>query len=88
MIGKINPAEKLHYSIDEVMELHGLDQWTIRMWIDWFEIPGHQFTANGGILFTPQAVERIGEICHLMKNKMKLKEIRKYIESHDDLEEM
>ncbi len=82
-VNKVKPSEKLHYTIDDVMELYGLDRWTVRMWVDWFEIPGHMSAADGGILFTRQGVARIGVIRRLMKKKMKLKEIRKYLESGD-----
>ncbi len=78
--------EELHYSIDDIMELYGLDQWTIRMWVDWFEIPGHLYASNGGILFARQAVEQIGVIWRLMKKKIKIEEVRKYLESSNNLE--
>ena len=82
---KAEPAEKLHYSIEEVMELFCLDQWTIRMWVDRFEIPGHLYTDDGNVLFTRQAAEQIGAICSLMKKRMKLRDIRKYLGSVDNL---
>ncbi len=84
----VHPMEKLHYSIDDVMELYGLDQWTIRMWVAWFGIPGHLSTADGDMLFTRPAVEQIGEICRLTKKKMKIKEIRKHLESGNITEAM
>ncbi len=87
-IHKVNPGGKLHYSIDDVMELYGLDQWTIRMWVDWFEIPGHLSTADGGMLFSRRAAVQTGVIHRLMKQGMKLKAIRKYLESGNRLEEI
>ena len=77
--------EELHYSIDDIMELYGLDQWTIRMWAYWFEIHIHLSADSNGILFNRHAAEQIGEIRSLMKKKMKLKEIRKYLESGNNL---
>ncbi len=77
----IDPVAEVHYSIGDITDLYGLDEWTVRMWVDRFEIPGHISTADGGILFTLKAVECIGAIRRSMKNKMKVKEIRKYLES-------
>ena len=82
------PVEEPLYSIDDIMELYGLDQWTIRMWIDRFEIQGYLSTADGGMLFTRRAAEQIGVICRLMKKRMKLKEIREYLGSGSGLEEI
>jgi DNA-binding transcriptional MerR regulator len=79
-VSNVNPIEKLCYSIDNVMERYGLDQWTIRMWVDRFEFE-HLTTDDNRILVTQRAMEQIGVICGLMKKKMKLEEVRKYIES-------
>ncbi len=86
-IFNMDPTEELRYSIDDVTELYGLDQWTIRMWVDWFEIPVHLSADSDDRLFTWKGVEQIGMICRLMKKKMKLKEIRKYLESGNGSEE-
>ncbi|MDR2911001.1 MAG: helix-turn-helix domain-containing protein [Bacteroidales bacterium] len=76
----VNIAEKLHYSVDDIKGLYGLDQWTIRMWVDRFEFE-HLTMADNRILFTQQAVYQIGVICRLMKKKMKLEDVRRYLES-------
>ncbi len=88
IISNADSEEKLRCSLGEVMELYGLDQWTIRMWVAWFGIPGHLSTADGDMLFTRPAVEQIGEICRLTKKKMKIKEIRKHLESGNITEAM
>lgn len=75
------PVEKFCHSIDDIKELYSLDPWTIRLWVNRFETLTHISTADGGILFTPQAVEQIGAICRLMKKKMSLDDVRKYLES-------
>lgn len=84
----IEPEGEFRYSIDYIMELYGLDQWTIRMWVCWFKIPGHLSTDDGNIVFTGHALKQIGVICRMMKKKMKLKELHKYLESGKSLEEM
>ena len=84
-ISNTDTVKKPDYSIDDIMELYGLDQWTIRMWAYWFEIHIHLSADSNGILFNRHAAEQIGEIRSLMKKKMKLKEIRKYLESGNNL---
>jgi DNA-binding transcriptional MerR regulator len=68
-------------TIDEVAELYSVNRWTIRMWMNRFDIPGHTIDSDGGILFTHAAVEQIGTICRLMKMKMKLEDVREYLKS-------
>jgi DNA-binding transcriptional MerR regulator len=76
-----NPAEKFRYSIDDITALHGMNEWTIRMWANRFKILEHIYDANDNIRFTPKAVELIGIIRDLTEKKMKLADISEYLES-------
>jgi len=81
----VTPVEygrKRCYSINEVVQMFGVNAWTIRMWSNRFDIlkPGRD--PNGDLLFTSADMERIGTICHLSKVKgMTLKRVKKYLES-------
>jgi DNA-binding transcriptional MerR regulator len=67
-------------TLDEIAELYGVNPWTIRLWVDRLNM-GHITYANDGMRFAPRAVEQIGVLCRLVKKKMKLEEVCKYLES-------
>lgn len=75
------PVEKFRHTIDDVAKLYDLDPWMIRLWANRFETLTCISTSNGGMLFTPQAVEQIGEILRLTTKKMGIEDVRKYLES-------
>jgi DNA-binding transcriptional MerR regulator len=73
-----SPDGKPCRTLDEVSELYGVDPWTIRLWVDRFDIP-HTAARNGGMRFSPRAVERIGTILRLAKTGMGLEDARKHL---------
>lgn len=77
----VNSEEKVYYSIDAIAEHYGLAPWTIRMWVNRFDQLDYILDTDGNILFSPHAVEQIGEICRLKKKRMKIEEVRKYLNS-------
>jgi hypothetical protein len=50
------------------------------MWVDRFGLE-HLSVDDSSILFTPHSAKQIGIICGLMKKKMKLEDVRKYLDS-------
>jgi len=77
----VTAPDKYCYSIDSVAELYGLDRWTIRMWMNRFDMRGYTFTADGEIMFSMRTVERIGTVCRLVKKRMTLRDVREYLDS-------
>jgi DNA-binding transcriptional MerR regulator len=73
---------KSYYSINELAELFGVNDWTIRLWVNRFKILTPHRNKNGTLLFTPEDAKRIGTICNLSKAKdITLRKIRKYFEA-------
>ena len=72
--------QKKCYSIDEVSEMFGLNEWTIRMWCNRFDILKCSRDEKGDMVFYPENVRMIGMICYLIKTKgIKLTDVKKYL---------
>ena len=73
---------KEYFSIDEVEEMFGVNIWTIKFWINRFDILQPFRNKAGDFIFSNIDVERIGIISWLVKNEgMNLKSIREYLKS-------
>ena len=58
----------------------GVNEWTIRFWVDRLGVLKPHRDEDGNLFFTPEDVEKINIICTLsQKRGMKLKEVRKYL---------
>jgi DNA-binding transcriptional MerR regulator len=69
-------------TIDEVADMLGVNEWTIRLWVHRFSILKPRHDKNGILTFTPADVEKISTIYRLTKEKgMSLKNARQYLET-------
>jgi DNA-binding transcriptional MerR regulator len=73
--------EKSYRTLDEVAGLYGVNPWTIRLWTDRLRTLEYTVDPGGDLLFAPRDVEQIGVVCRLVKEKMKLENVRRYLES-------
>jgi DNA-binding transcriptional MerR regulator len=72
---------KSYYAINELAELLDVNVWTIRLWVNRFNILKPRLNQKGNLLFTYEDAEKIGTICHLTKVKdITLEKVRKYLE--------
>ena len=62
-------AEKLYYSMGEVTEMFDVEASLIRYWCSQFSCLRPKRNAKGNRLFTPQDIERLKRIHHLLKEK-------------------
>ena len=62
-------AEKLYYSMGEVAEMFDVEASLIRYWCSQFTCLRPKRNAKGNRLFTPQDIERLKRIHHLLKEK-------------------
>ena len=62
-------AEKLYYSMGEVTEMFDVEASLIRYWCSQFTCLRPKRNAKGNRLFSPQDVERLKRIHHLLKEK-------------------
>jgi DNA-binding transcriptional MerR regulator len=62
-------AEKLYYSMGEVTEMFDVEASLIRYWCSQFTCLRPKRNAKGNRLFTPQDIERLKRIHHLLKEK-------------------
>ena len=60
-------AEKLYYSMGEVAEMFDVNQSLIRHWESQFSVLRPKRNKKGNRLFTPQDVENLKRIYHLVK---------------------
>lgn len=74
-------TETLGCSIVDTAELYGVNPWTIRMWIDRFEILERSIDTDGSLILSPRAMEQIGEIRSLIKKRMTVEDVRKYLKA-------
>jgi hypothetical protein len=73
-------ARKNYYYIGEVSEMFGINVWTIRLWINRFDILHPFRNINGHIVFASDDVERIGIIYRLTKVEgMTFGRVRKHL---------
>jgi DNA-binding transcriptional MerR regulator len=66
---KEKTVEKLYYSIGEVAAMFGVNTSLIRFWEKEFDILKPKKNAKGNRLFTPQDVEHLKIIYHLVKER-------------------
>ena len=62
-------VEKLYYSMGEVTEMFDVEPSLIRYWCSQFTCLRPKRNAKGNRMFTPQDVERLKRIYHLLKEK-------------------
>ena len=62
-------AEKLYYSMGEVAEMFDVKRSLIRHWESQFSVLKPRRTARGNRMFTPQDVEHLKVIYHLVKER-------------------
>lgn len=77
----IDREDERCYSTEDITEIYGLNQWTVRMWIDLFEMLERSFHDDKHLMLSRHAMKQIGVIYRLCKNKMNIEDIRKYLES-------
>ncbi|MCM1302152.1 MAG: MerR family transcriptional regulator [Alistipes senegalensis] len=76
-------AEKLFYSMGEVSEMFDVNQSLIRHWEKQFDVLRPKRNKKGNRLFTPQDVEYLKLIYHLVKERgMTLEGARKALRQH------
>ncbi|MDE6864865.1 MAG: MerR family transcriptional regulator, partial [Alistipes sp.] len=76
-------AEKLFYSMGEVAELFDVNQSLIRHWEKQFDVLRPKRNKKGNRLFSPQDVEYLKQIYHLVKERgMTLDGARKALRRH------
>lgn len=66
---KEKEVEKLYYSISEVSEMFGVNNSLIRFWEKEFDIIKPKKNKKGNRMFTPQDVENLRVIYHLVKER-------------------
>lgn len=66
---KEKPVEKLYYSIGEMADMFGVNTSLIRFWEKEFDILKPKKNNKGNRLFTPQDVEHLKIIYHLVKER-------------------
>jgi DNA-binding transcriptional MerR regulator len=82
---KIPCEPKECYSINEVSEMFGLSEWTIRLWCNRIDILKPYRNETGDLMFTLVDVNHIETISRLVKKKrMKLKSVKKHLETKSD----
>ena len=62
-------AEKLYYSMGEVTEMFDVEASLIRSWCSQFSCLRPKRNSKGNRMFTPQDVDRLKRIHHLLKDK-------------------
>ena len=62
-------AEKIYYSMGEVTEMFDVEPSLIRYWCSQFSCLKPKRNAKGNRMFTPQDIERLKRIHHLLKEK-------------------
>lgn len=62
-------VEKLYYSMGDVTEMFDVEPSVIRYWCKQFTCLNPKRNAKGNRLFTPQDIERLKRIHHLLKEK-------------------
>ena len=62
-------VEKLYYSMGEVTEMFDVEPSLIRYWCSQFNCLRPKRNAKGNRLFTPQDIEKLKRIHHLLKEK-------------------
>ena len=62
-------SEKLYYSMGEVAEMFDVNQSLLRHWESQFPILRPKRNKKGNRLFTPQDVEHLKQIYHLVKER-------------------
>lgn len=77
-------VEKFYYSMGEVTEMFDVEPTVIRYWCKQFSCLNPKRNAKGNRMFTPQDVERLKRIYHLLKEKrMTIKGAQKAMRKRD-----
>lgn len=66
---KEKPVEKLYYSIGEVADMFGVNTSLIRFWEKEFDVLKPKKNAKGNRLFTPEDLDNLKIIYHLVKER-------------------
>jgi DNA-binding transcriptional MerR regulator len=75
-------CEHKNYSISKVARIFNEHTWTIRLWIDRFNVLKPRRDSKGNLFFSPADVEKIRTINRLTKEKgMTLKNVKKHLDS-------
>ncbi len=79
----VHPKGKVYYSMGEVAEMFDVNPSLLRYWEKEFDILKPHRNKKGNRLFTPQDVDNIKVIYHLLKEKkMKIEVARKYMKDN------
>ena len=78
---------KNYYSISEVAKMFEVNEWTIRLWINRFDILKPLTDKEGNLSLSAADVNKIGLICRLRDKGITIKEIRKRPERESGDEE-
>ena len=77
--------EKVFYSISEVAEMFGVNQSNIRFWENEFDILKPHKNAKGNRMFTPEDIENLKIIYHLLREKgMTIKGAKKKLKENKE----
>lgn len=68
-MGKNSEGEKLYYSISEVAQITGLEQYVLRYWEKEFDILKPRKNRGGNRIYTQKDIEIINRIIHLRKTE-------------------
>lgn len=78
-------TEKLFYTMGEVAEMFDVNQSLIRFWEDKFDVLRPHKNKKGNRLFTPQDIENLRIIYHLVKERgMTLAGAQKYLKANKE----
>lgn len=77
--------EKVFYSISEVADMFGVNQSNIRFWENEFDILKPHKNAKGNRMFTPEDIENLKIIYHLLREKgMTIKGAKKKLKENKE----
>jgi len=78
--------KRSNYSINEVSEMSGVNEWTILFWIDRFKVIKPSRDKNGNLLFVSDDVDKIRLICRLSQTKgIKRNDVQKFLATSGDI---
>ena len=68
------------YSMYEATKMFDVSEWTIRLWVDRFNILKPRCNRNDVLFFTPAEIDKIEIICRLSQEKgMTVEKVREYL---------
>lgn len=81
----VHPKGKIYYTMGEVTEMFGVNASLLRYWEQEFEMLRPHRNKKGNRLYTPQDVDTIRTIYHLLKEKkMKIEVARRQLKSNKE----